>query len=129
MSSGCSNHKNAAERITALFFAQLDQQFPITSTGRPMETKTAQGFAKRLFVHVNHLNRSIKAVTGRPTSAHIAERLLAEAQNLLQYTDWNINEIAGVLGFEYPAHFNNFYKNRTGTTPTAFRAAMREKQV
>lgn len=119
------NHNNAAARIASLFLALLEQQFPVKSPDQPLKTKTAHAFAQQLFIHVNHLNRSMKLVTGKSTSAHIAERIMAEAHIMLQYTDWNIGEIAYALGFEYPAHFNNFYKKRTGTTPTDFRVSIR----
>lgn len=122
-------HKNAAERIASVFFELLEQQFPVTSVNRSLEIKTAQAFAQRLFVHVNHLNRSLKEVSGKSTSAHIAERIITEANSLLQYTNWNIGEIAWSLGFEYPSHFNNFYKKRTGTAPSTFRASIRQIRV
>jgi AraC family transcriptional activator of pobA len=86
-----------------------------------LEMKTAQDFAQRLSVHVNHLNRSVRAVTSKPTSAHIAERVIVEAKALLHHTNWSIAEIAYSLGFEYPTYFNNFFKKMTGTSPTALR--------
>jgi AraC-like DNA-binding protein len=70
---------------------------------------------------VNYLNRAVKEVTGKPTSAHIAERVVSEAKALLLHTDWNIADIAYSLGFEYPTYFNNYFKRVTGTTPTSFR--------
>src|SRR4249919_2387865 len=51
-----SKKANAAERITAVFLELLERQFPIESTERPLGIKTAQDFAKNLFVHVNYLN-------------------------------------------------------------------------
>ncbi|MFI5332216.1 MAG: ATP-binding cassette domain-containing protein, partial [Desulfobaccales bacterium] len=42
----------------------------------------------------NYLNRSIKEVTGKPTSVLVAERITAEAKALLQHTDWSETEIA-----------------------------------
>ena len=81
-----SKKKNAAERITAVFLELLERQFPIESTERPLELKTAQDFAKNLFVHVNYLNSSVKEVTGKPTTAHIADRIISEAKALLQHT-------------------------------------------
>jgi AraC family transcriptional activator of pobA len=81
-----SNHKNAAGRIASLFFELLERQFPIESPNRPLGLKTAQDFAKNLSVHVNHLNRSIREVTGKPTTMHIAERIIHEAKALLQHT-------------------------------------------
>ena len=72
-------------------------------------------------MHVNHLNRSVKEVTGKSTTTHIAERIITEAKALLQHTDWTIAEIAYALGFEYPTYFNNFFKRLTGTVPSSLR--------
>ena len=115
--------KNAAARITAVFMELLERQFPIESTGTPLQLKSAQDFAKQLSVHINYLNSAVKEVTGKPTSAHISERIISEAKALLQHTDWNIAEIAYALGFEYPTYFNNFFKKKTGDTPKSIRAA------
>jgi AraC-like DNA-binding protein len=60
-------------------------------------------------------------VTGKPTTAHITERIISEAKALLQHTDWSISEIAYSLGFDYPTYFNNYFKRITGNTPTSFR--------
>ncbi len=120
-SENFSDHKNAASRITAVFLELLERQFPIENTENPLQLKTAQDFANRLSVHVNHLNRSVKEVTGKSTTTHIAERIISEAKALLQHTDWNIAEIAYALGFEYHTYFNNFFKKMTGTIPKAHR--------
>jgi AraC family transcriptional activator of pobA len=115
-------HKNAASRITSVFLELLERQFPIESGDRPLELKTAQDYAKTLAVHVNHLNRSVKEITGKSTTAHIADRIITEAKALLQHTRWTVAEIAYALGFEYPTYFNNYYKRMTGTAPSALRA-------
>jgi len=119
-----SKNKNAAQRITSVFLELLERQFPIESAERPLELRTAQDFASQLAVHVNHLNSSVKEVTGKPTTAHIAERIISEAKALLQHTDWNIADIAYALGFEYPTYFNNFFKKKTGHVPKSIRAAV-----
>jgi AraC family transcriptional activator of pobA len=113
--------KNAAQRITSVFLELLERQFPIESTERPLKLKTAQDFAKNLSVHTNYLNKSVKEITGKPTTAHITERIISESKALLQHTDWNIADIAYALGFEYPTYFNNFFKKATGTNPKALR--------
>jgi AraC family transcriptional regulator, transcriptional activator of pobA len=120
-SENYSNHKNASSRIASVFLELLERQFPIESTEHPLQLKSAQDFAKRLSVHVNHLNRSVKEVTGKPTTTHIAERIITEAKALLQHTDWNIADIAYALGFDYPTYFNNYFKRMTGTAPSSLR--------
>ncbi|SFC72562.1 helix-turn-helix domain-containing protein [Spirosoma endophyticum] len=121
-SENTPEHKNAAVRITSVFLELLERQFPIERIDRPLELKTAQDFARQLSVHVNHLNSSVKEVTGKPTTAHIAERIISEAKALLQHTDWTIADIAYALGFAYPTYFNNFFKKRTGHIPKSVRA-------
>lgn len=114
--------KNAAERITSVFLDLLDRQFPVDSSDRSTQLKTAQDFANSLAVHVNHLNRSVKEITGKSTTTLIAERTVTEAKSLLLHTDWTVAEIAYNLGFEYPSHFNNYFKRETGTNPSSLRA-------
>lgn len=85
--------------------------------------RSAKAFAQQLNVHVNHLNRAVRLVTGKTTTELIFERLIAEAKALLQHTNWNIAEISYCLGFEEPSHFNHFFKKLTDATPTSFRQA------
>lgn len=117
-------HKNASSRIAALFLELLERQFPIESVQHPLQLKTAQDFAEKLNVHVNHLNRSVKEITGKPTTNHVADRIITEAKALLQHTDWAIAEIGYSLGFDYPTYFNNFFKKMTGTAPTSLRTRL-----
>jgi AraC-like DNA-binding protein len=114
-------HKNASSRITALFLELLERQFPIESLEAPLQLRSAQDYANRLSIHVNHLNRALKEITGKPTTVHITERIISEAKALLHHTDWTISQVASSLGFEYPTYFNNYFKKYTGTTPSALR--------
>lgn len=113
--------KNGATRITHLFTDLLERQFPIERSNEPLRLRTPQDFAAHLAVHVNYLNRVVKEVTGKTTSAHIAARIIAEAKALLQHSEWSVADIAYALGFEYPAYFNNYFKRLTGVTPNSFR--------
>jgi AraC family transcriptional regulator, transcriptional activator of pobA len=114
-------YKNAATRISWLFMELIERQFPIENSAEPLRLRTARDFAGSLSVHINYLNRSVKEVTGKPTSIHIAERIAAEAKALLLYTDWSVADIAYALGFEYPTYFNNYFKRVTGITPKSLR--------
>jgi AraC-like DNA-binding protein len=113
---------DANARITAVFSELLERQFPIESPSQRFSLRSPKDFAEQLSIHVNHLNRALRSTTGKTTSEHIFERLVAEAVALLKYTDWNISEISYSLGFEEPSHFNNFFKKHTSFTPSALRA-------
>ncbi|MCB0466040.1 MAG: AraC family transcriptional regulator, partial [Aequorivita sp.] len=120
-SKNFDKHNNASERLTSVFFELLERQFPVESADNPLKMRTAKDYADNLSVHSNSLNRAVKEVTGKPTSAHISERIIQEAKALLYHTNWNINEIAFALGFDYPTYFNNFFKKQTGTNPKSLR--------
>ncbi|WP_298738732.1 AraC family transcriptional regulator [uncultured Chitinophaga sp.] len=111
------NPMTASARITHQFLDLLERQFPIDTTETELRLKTANDFAEKLSVHVNHLNRALKEVTGKTTTEHISARIIQEAMALLRHSDWNIAQIAYGLGFEYPAYFNIFFKKHTGHTP------------
>jgi AraC family transcriptional activator of pobA len=119
--SGVGEPRSAAEQLTQRFLGLLERQFPLEIPSQQLALRTAQDFASRLAVHVNYLNRCVKEATGRPTSAHLAERMIAEAQALLHHTRWSVGDIATSLGFAYPTYFNNYFKRETGLTPAAFR--------
>jgi len=113
---------NASNRITSLFIELLERQFPIESPMQRLQLRTANDFAERLAIHVNHLNKTLKENTGKTTSHVIAARVTQEAKILLRQTDWNVSEIAYSLGFEEIAHFSNFFKKQTGLAPNNFRS-------
>ena len=114
-------HTNASSRIASLFMELLERQFPVDSPENILRLKSPADYAQNLSVHVNHLNRAVKEVTGKTTTAHIADRIIKEAKALLVHTDWNISEIAYSLGFEYPTYFNNFFKKHTELSPKSLR--------
>jgi AraC-like DNA-binding protein len=113
---------SASARISSLFIELLERQFPIESPHQTLELRTANEYAARLAVHVNHLNKVLKENTGKTTTALISSRIIQEAKILLKQTDWNISEIAFSLGFEEVAHFSNFFKKQTSLAPIAFRS-------
>jgi AraC family transcriptional activator of pobA len=116
---------NAATRITTRFLQLLERQFPVDSPTHVLQLKTASDYAMNLSVHINHLNRSVKTVTGKTTTRHIAERTLTEAKALLKSSDWNINQIATALGFEEAAYFVNFFRKNTGRPPGHSRSVIK----
>ena len=120
-STNFDQKKSAAERLASVFLELLERQFPVESPEKTLVLRTPADFAENLSVHVNYLNRAVKKVTGKTTSALISERITNEAKAILQNTNWNTSEVAFALGFEYPTYFNNFFKKQTGSSPTMLR--------
>jgi AraC family transcriptional activator of pobA len=115
---------SSLNRISDLFLELLERQFPVTSPQHVIQLKNASEFAHQLSIHTNHLNRSLKEVTGKTTSEHITERITREAKALLLNSNWDAAEIGYCLGFEHPSNFNIFFKKQTGVTPHHFRKQM-----
>lgn len=112
---------NAAQNIVHRFDYLLESQFPVVRVTDQVQLKSVTDFAIALNVHSNHLNASVKKVTGYTASHRIGARFLREAKLLLMHTDWHINEIAWCLGFEEPASFAHFFKKHAGITANQFR--------
>lgn len=117
-------HKNAAQRIAELFLTLLDRQFPVDVPQKTLVLKTATDYADHLSIHVNHLNRAVKGVTGRTTSDLINSRIVQEGVQILRHSTFSVAEIAFALGFEEPASFSNFIKKHTGASPTELRVEL-----
>jgi len=115
------HNSDANGRITSVFNELLDRQFPIETPAHKFKLRSAKDFAQALSIHVNHLNRAVKQTTGKTTTYHITQRLIAEAKYLLKHSQWNISEIGYCLGFDEPAHFYNFFRKRTKMSPSNFR--------
>ena len=114
-------NSNANIRISSLFMELLERQFPIESPAQQIALRSPSQYATQLSVHVNHLNRALREVSGKTTSKLISERLTQEAKSLLRHTRWNVGEVAWCLGFEERSHFINFFKKNTRLSPGAFR--------
>ena len=83
--------------------------------------RTVKEYADLLSVTSNYLSQSVKQVSGRNALAFIIERLATEAKSLIQYTDFEIAQIAYQLNFSDPNNFGKFFKKQTGVSPSTFR--------
>ncbi len=115
------SRSDASERITNLFLELLERQFPIDEDHRTIKFRAPSAYAQQLNIHVNHLNKSIKAITNKTTSQVIAERIIHEAKRLLKDSSWSVADVAFGLGFKETSHFNNFFKKWMNTTPLQYR--------
>jgi AraC family transcriptional activator of pobA len=55
---------HASQKTTSIFLELLGHQFPVDENHPTINFCSASHFAKQLNVHVNHLNRAVKATTG-----------------------------------------------------------------
>ena len=78
-------------------------------------------FAQKLSLSSNYLADLLKKETGKTTQEHIHLFILERAKNSLLNSSDSISEIGYALGFEYPQHFSNFFKSKTGISPREYR--------
>ncbi|MDX1808173.1 MAG: helix-turn-helix transcriptional regulator [Sulfurospirillaceae bacterium] len=116
-----SKELGQSTKIASLFTELLERQFPIQSPYQRIKVKSPSEFAKNLNIHTNHLNRTLKYITGQTTSELISKRISQEAKVLLKHTDWSIADISFALGYDEPPHFINFFKKRFDQTPKRYR--------
>lgn len=78
-------------------------------------------FATQLLFTKNYLSDLLKKETGKTAKEHIHLFVIERAKNKLLNSSLSISEIGYDLGFEYPQHFSNLFKTKTGVTPKEFR--------
>ena len=80
-----------------------------------------QYLANKLNFSSNYLSDLLKKETGKTAQEHIHLFVIERAKNTLLNSGLSISEIGYSLGFEYPQHFSNLFKSKTGMSPTEFR--------
>lgn len=78
-------------------------------------------YAELQSLHPNYLSNVIKTKTGKTIMTWLSEKTIAEAKSLLQNSEMSIKEIAFLLGFTESAHFSNYFKKNTQTTPANYK--------
>ncbi len=103
--------------------SQLTQRFIRLVEKNFRECSSVAEYALSLNVTPSHLTQTIKRATGKAPGQLIRERIILEAERLLQYSNLSTAEIAYQLEFGDPSYFSRFFKEHTGYSPSAFRAS------
>lgn len=82
---------------------------------------TIEYFAEKIHLSTNYLSDLLKKETGFSAKDHINNFIIDKAKTLLLSKTDTVNEIAYVLGFNYPHYFNRLFKSKTGLTPQKYR--------
>ncbi len=101
------------ERLLRSYY-QTDK---VTKLGVP----TVNYCARELSLSANYLSDLLKKETGKSTQEHIHLFIIEKAKNTLLNSTDSISEIGFALGFDYPQHFSNLFKSKTGLSPRAYR--------
>ncbi len=104
---------NASARILELYKHALPQHI--------YELQTVAAYAAHLAVSPNHLNKCVKAVTGKSAQSFLDDMLVLEAKTLLKQTDLTISDISYKLGKSDQSSFSRFFRSQTGSTPKEYK--------
>jgi AraC-like DNA-binding protein len=116
---------NAGLRLTTAFTKLFEKDFDALQQFKSATIKSLGEYAQLLNVTQNHLNDTVREVSGKTPGTLIRERIVKEASQLLMHTQLSVAEICFLFDFEDPSYFTRFFKRYTGTTPKSFR----EKQA
>lgn len=83
--------------------------------------RTTKFYADQLNITTNHLNKSVKTITGKTAISLLNEMTILEAKIQLLHTHKPISEIAFELGYEDPSYFSRFFKKFAGLSPFKYR--------
>jgi len=116
-----ASEKTINNDLPQIFLNLLQNQFPVVHPTQPITFTTPKDFAQHFGVHINYLNAVLKKEFGKTTTQLIQEMITQEACQLLKFSTWTISDIGKALGFEYPQHFNAYFKKQMQKSPKDFR--------
>lgn len=106
--------------ILVRFGQYLDDYFrngDVQRYGLPM----VKYFADKVCLSPGYFGDLVRKETGKSAQEYIRNRLIDMAKEKILGTSQDISQIAYSLGFQYPQHFNRFFKRCMGCTPSEFR--------
>ena len=112
-----------SSQIVKNFKRLLEKHYRDLGAGKVGRVFRVQEYADAQHLHPNYLSNVIRTKTGKSIGTWIAEKTIAEAKSLLQNSTIPVKEIAYRLGFAESAHFSNYFRKHTDTSPAAYRKA------
>lgn len=111
-----SSYLQSEVEAAARYFYEHSQ-----SALRVEEYAAAHGMSTSWFI------RGFREYTGFTPMQYILSVRIANAQNLLETTDYNVSEISEIVGYENPLYFSRVFRKQCGVSPTEFRRQRRAR--
>lgn len=109
------------DEITTQFMQLVDEHVNDLLQGRTEIRYKPSDFASRMHIAPIHLTNTIKLTLNTSPCEVMEDRIVLEAQKMLDDTVLSVADIGNHLGFHEPTNFNRFFKNMTGITPLQYR--------
>ncbi|MEN7550861.1 AraC family transcriptional regulator [Rapidithrix thailandica] len=117
----CDKPNLPSIRLLKAFTALYQKDLKVIHEGRTVALKKMSEYARELGVSQNHLNDTVKAVTGKSAGQLIKSQLIKQATVCLKASTKSVSEIAYLLGYDDPSYFARYYKSQTGQSPSDLR--------
>ncbi|HEX7987141.1 MAG TPA: response regulator [Duganella sp.] len=85
--------------------------------------------ARSVGTYREKLSQIFREQTGMTVFAFIREARLRRGEELLRDTDMDVQDIALLIGFNNAGNFATAFRERTGITPSAFRASIQQRKT
>ncbi len=82
-------------------------------------------YAQSKGMSVSWFIRNFKKYTGTTPMQYIVSIRIANAQELLESTEYSINEIARIVGYDNALYFSRLFHNQKGCSPSQYRKNLR----
>jgi AraC-like DNA-binding protein len=87
---------------------------------------SVQSFEEAANYSYRHLSHRFTKAFGLSPMRFLMRYRIGKAQELIRYSDYELKQIAGLVGFKNIHHFSRVFKEVTGTPPAQWRREQRE---
>lgn len=91
-----------------------------------LDFTTIPALAFQVGLNANKLQNGFKEIFHQTVNEYVQERRLDVAKGLIKNSDLSISEIVDRIGFSSKSYFSKLFRQRYGTTPSAYRKNRRE---
>ena len=73
--------------------------------------------------------RNFKQILKKSPMQYLLSIRINNAAVLLETTDYNINEISTIVGYDNPLYFSRLFRKQKGLSPSDYRKAMTGEEI
>ena len=84
---------------------------------------SCEELSRMVHLSMTKLTRGFSSFYGMPIHQYIIEQRLAQAAQLLLEEDWNVSEVAAIVGYGKASNFAAAFKKRYGVAPKNYRGS------
>ena len=78
-------------------------------------------YAEKQNISISWFIRCFRQITGQTPLQYIINLRIANAQMMLETTDYSISQIAEKVGYDNPLYFSRIFHRQTGVSPREYR--------